>query len=542
MAWGLLNWAAAAYILRLGSDRMVRSQRWYNALFFGSRCMSRLSARSAYFCDNPSDLSPVLFPGPVRFVKVVQFVRFPLRYQLLVPLLAVAIVSLTAVGGIYAMLATRQTTQRIERQLQGVARVLATSNFPLTEAVLQQMKHLSGAEFLVTDVDRVPAVASLDPLPAKLPGGAEATTFDQVELGPEVVVENQRYYHSAVSLADRAGPQRRQTLHILFPRDDYVAAWRGAFFPPLAVGTVAVVAISAMVLWIAARISRTARVLSNEVARLAQGDYSSVELPATNDELRDLAFAVNQTASQLAGYEQQVRSTEQMRTLALIGAGLAHEMRNAATGCRMAVDLHAADCPLGPEDEALGVAKRQLELMENRLQRFLSLGKRSPQVVVAPVDLGELIASVLPLVEPMARHSGVELRWTPPTRRVELLADADGLCQGILNVLLNAIEAAQTASATASHAGEVAVVLSLAGDGHTAQIAISDNGPGPDPALGERLFEAFATGKPEGVGLGLAVAQQALQSHGGDVAWRRDGARTHFLLTLPLSDREHTYG
>src|SRR5690606_23348351 len=119
-----------------------------------------------------------------------------------------------------------------------------------------------------------------------------------------------------------------------------------------------------------------------------------------------------------------------MRTLALLGAGLAHEMRNAATGCRMAVDLHAAQCPLGPEEESLGVAKRQLELMENRLRRFLSLGKQAPQLERAPVELGGLVASVLPLVEPTARHSGVELQWSPPPAPVELVADADWLCQG----------------------------------------------------------------------------------------------------------------
>ena len=44
---------------------------------------------------------------------------------------------------------------------------------------------------------------------------------------------------------------------------------------------------------------------------------------------------------------QEVRRTERMRTLAHLGGGIAHQLRNSATGCAMAVDLHAEECPLG---------------------------------------------------------------------------------------------------------------------------------------------------------------------------------------------------
>src|SRR4029079_18885773 len=84
--------------------------------------------------------------------------------------------------------------------------------------------------------------------------------------------------------------------------------------------------------------------LRSEVLRIARGDFREAPLTAIDDEIRDLSAAVNRTATMLAEYEAQVRHSEQMRTLTILGASIAHQLRNAATGCRMALDLHASAC------------------------------------------------------------------------------------------------------------------------------------------------------------------------------------------------------
>ena len=80
--------------------------------------------------------------------------------------------------------------------------------------------------------------------------------------------------------------------------------------------------------------------------------------------------------------------------------------------------------------------------------------------------------------------------------------------------------------------GEVAVTLQSTGQTVTAEVA--DTGPGPSPEVAARLFEPFVTGKPEGIGLGLAVARHAAEAQGGAISWRRADGRTVFRVELPV--------
>jgi signal transduction histidine kinase len=451
------------------------------------------------------------------------------------PLLLVSLASLAAVGAFEARVAANRTRERIETQLQGVVAVLATSNFPLTSPVLKKMRDLSSADFALADTtDAIVATSMQHSLPNLSHAGAVARVAD-VTLGPPLTVEGRDYFHTALALPHRAG--ERRTLHVLFPRDEYRRAWREALIPPLLVGVVAVAAVAAAAHFLAARISRATTRLGHEVQRLARGDFSPIELPDTDDEIRDLALAVNRTAEMLADYEQQVRRTEQMRTVARLGASLAHELRNAATGCRMAVDLHAESCPIREDDDSLEVAHRQLRLMEGQLQRFLQIGKRPTEIVRREVDLTQLLEDLLPLVRPAANHAKVILDWTPPNEGPRVMGDHDGLGQIALNLILNAIEAVQQTPWDDDVPRRVTVELQGAGRDE-AVLVVSDTGPGPSDAAAPALFEPFVSSKAEGAGLGLAVARQVVEAHGGRITWTRTSGVTQFRVLLPAFVKE----
>ena len=77
--------------------------------------------------------------------------RWPLRYQILLPFTLVLLAAIVTVSVLNAVVATRRSREQIEEQLRGIAATRAESNFPLTDAVLRQMRGLSGAEFVLVN-------------------------------------------------------------------------------------------------------------------------------------------------------------------------------------------------------------------------------------------------------------------------------------------------------------------------------------------------------------------------------------------------------
>jgi signal transduction histidine kinase len=64
---------------------------------------------------------------------------------------------------------------------------------------------------------------------------------------------------------------------------------------------------------------------------------------------------------------------------------------------------------------------------------------------------------------------------------------------------------------------------------------VSDTGPGPAEDVQQTLFEPFVTEKPDGVGLGLSVAREVAEQHGGHIAWHRADGVTCFTVELPCA-------
>jgi signal transduction histidine kinase len=446
-------------------------------------------------------------------------------------LVAVAVVSLAAVGAINAWIAERQTSNRIEQQLRGVVIALSRSNFPLSDSVLRQMRSLSSAEFVLTDEAGELLASSFDVAPIDLPRVSPAGVTTDLKLGPPQTINRQLYFHATARLPARAMQEPARLLHVLFPVAEYRRTWREAFVPPLVVGIVTIAMVAVVARMIGGRLSRATARLETDVLRIAKGDFAPAQLPTTDDEIRDLSRAVNRTAEMLADYEQRVRRTEQMRTVSLLGAGLAHEMRNAATGCRMALDLHAEKCNAQNDDESLFVAKRQLRLMESQLQRFLRAGKPLDDSEKRSVSLPALVDDLLSLVRPSARHARVTLAWTPPDHDILVLADQEALGQVVLNLLINAVEAVQQNGDDVPRAIDVSLRKF---DDAAAEFVVRDTGPGPKNSLESALFEPFVTSKAEGVGLGLAVAREVVEAHHGSIDWWRTDKMTSFRVVIPV--------
>lgn len=462
--------------------------------------------------------------------------RWPIQRQLLVPMLLVIVLASTLSSGVSAWVGSRWARREESDRLARVVATLADANFPLQESVLQKLAGLSGAEFVVWDAQQQAQAATLTldaEVRDRLKAVPDTGPLSDLSSNPLVVIQGRSFLTAKVPL--RRTATRPLSLLVLYPEDRWWTATRGAVLPPLIAGGVtALAALMLTALW-ARRFTRPIARMSQQSESIASGDFQPMPLPARDDELRDLTLSINRMVEQLTRYEQQVRRNERLKTLGQLGAGLAHQLRNWLTGARMALQVHARECPLGEQAESTEMALRQLGLMESYLQRFLTLGAGRDEAARPreshDVPLIELVENVLSLVRPRGRHVGVELQWTPPASPIVIHGDRDELQELLVNLLLNGIDAAAQFPSS-SHGTWVRVELNDTTPNRV-RLRVIDSGRGPTDAIAGQLFEPFVTDKPEGTGLGLAVAKQIAESHGGSLRWFRDGATTCFELDLP---------
>jgi signal transduction histidine kinase len=454
--------------------------------------------------------------------------RWPLRYQILVPFASVMLAVVLGDSLLDAYLAAQRTQSHLERQLDGMAQTLVSTNFPLTDSVLRQARGLSGAEFVLVDAEGRPRATSLSgvEIPALAGDGALGK---RLRLGDTTTVSGQEYFRAALAVRPRGASEQGQVLHILYPRRDLQEARWQAAYPSLVVGGMLLGVVTVLATVIAGRLSRPILELRQQLTRLVQGQFRPVPLPARNDELRDLVGSVNLLGDQLEESRRAIERAERLTLLGQLSGGLAHQLRNSVTGARLAVQLHQRHCR-HDDRESLAVALRQLKITETHLQQFLSVGQPNPPRR-ALCDLRQLVAEVSTLLAPACDHHRVSLACEPPSSaRCELWADGEQLRQLLVNLTQNAIEAAGTG-------GWVRIALTDSAEAVTLRVV--DSGPGPSAAVLDHLFEPFATGKPEGVGLGLTVARRIAEAHGGTVR-HVEGRPTCFEVTLPKIESEQS--
>src|SRR5262245_23081040 len=435
-----------------------------------------------------------------------------IRHQLLLPLVTL-LVGVFALSAWIAWSAAERARRQIETRLDGVAASLTAATFPRNLQTLNLMKDMSGADFVVFDQDQ--RVTTLPYVPAELPAPSPR---DRLHLAPRVTVGGRTYFCQGVALQSDVGANR--AVYLFYPESLWREAIAEAIWPALIIGAIGGSIAVALTLLSTERITRRLRELVRRTRLIADGAFSPMPLGGQRDELADLSRAVNEMAERLARFQDTLRASERLRLLGQVSGGLAHQLRNGVTGAKLAVQLHAR---AGGHVEEIDVALRQLTLVEMQLKRFLDLGKAA-ELQIGRCDLAELMADALALLRPRCLHSGIELVVNKPEAPVHLRADTHQLAQVILNLLTNAVEAA----------GPGGTVETRVGGAHDrCFLEIADSGWGIEPQVAARLFEPFTTSKPEGVGLGLAVARQIVTAHGGDITWQRRDDRTCFRVELP---------
>ncbi len=224
--------------------------------------------------------------------------------------------------------------------------------------------------------------------------------------------------------------------------------------------------------------------------------------------------------------EEALRKNQTLTTLGLLAAEIAHEIRNPLTVIKLLHGTLGADFPDGdPRRRDLEVITEKIEQLEVIVSRVLSFG-RAPSVLHSRWPLHEMLEDTLLLLRAKLTQAGVQIRFTPSTRAVAVEVNKGQLQQVFLNLVINSLQAMP-------HGGKLAIASSV--EGGVVHLDFSDTGGGIPPELQPRIFESFLSGKTDGTGLGLTIAQRIIKDHRGELTLVRTGPQgTTMRVTLPL--------
>jgi signal transduction histidine kinase len=230
--------------------------------------------------------------------------------------------------------------------------------------------------------------------------------------------------------------------------------------------------------------------------------------------------------------EESLRKNEQLTTLGLLAAEIAHEIRNPLTVIKLLFGYLDLDFPADdPRRTDVRVISEKLDQLEAIVSRVLNFAK-APSSLHSRWALADMVGDTLVLIRLKLAQSKIHLRFEPPPRPLVVDVQKGQIQQVLLNLLINSTQAM-------NDGGTIIVKCSAEkrGDSEFALIDITDTGRGIPEELRAHIFDSFLSGRADGTGLGLAIAKRILLSHHGDITLLDSGpGGTTMRIALPLVD------
>jgi PAS domain S-box-containing protein len=260
-----------------------------------------------------------------------------------------------------------------------------------------------------------------------------------------------------------------------------------------------------------------------------------------------MAFVVDLTERKRA--EKEIRESERryrtvqmelahvnrVTTMGELSASIAHEVMQpiAATvaNAKAALNwLNAQPPNLEEARQALGATVKEVNRSTDVIERIRALVKKAPPRKDA-LEINGAILEVIALTRGEVVKNGVSVQTQLAEGLPLIQGDRVQLQQVILNLITNAVQAM---SAVSEGARELLISTAKDASGGVL-VAVRDSGPGLNPESFARLFDAFYTTKPGGMGMGLSICRSIVEAHGGRIwASRTAGPGTTLQCTLPV--------
>ncbi|WP_439951919.1 sensor histidine kinase [Ardenticatena maritima] len=293
------------------------------------------------------------------------------------------------------------------------------------------------------------------------------------------------------------------------------------------------------------RITEPLGKITEAAKRIAAGDFSArAEVDTSgDDEIAQLARAFNTMID-----EVNVARDTQRDFL----ANVSHDLRTPLTSIQgFSEALMDGTVPPAQQQRVAAIIHEEASRLSRLVQDLLDLARiESGRFIMArrDVDLNEIIQRLKDIYASRAEAEGIKFKVRHPRKALPIIGDPDRLEQVLTNLLDNAFKYAQQSP----DAPEVRLIGKLGGVRGVAQdgaggdlgrwwieIQVMDNGPGIAaqdlPHIFDRFYRADQARSGGGVGLGLAIAREIVQAHGGEIAVESGDKGTTFTVRLPMN-------
>src|ERR1019366_5065096 len=228
-------------------------------------------------------------------------------------------------------------------------------------------------------------------------------------------------------------------------------------------------------------------------------------------------------------FEGQIALAQRLTAINSLTGRVAHEIKNPLNSIALRLEMLRSQVA-GEDSETeseIAILSEEVTRLDRVVRTFLDFN-RPVEMALLNVDLAEVVAEIVRLLEPEAERNGIRIGYTRPSAAVVVNGDSGLLRQ----VVVNAIEAMP---------GGGSLTFEIASSPAACTLAIADTGPGIPPESQEKIFQLYYTTKDHGSGIGLAMTFRAVQLHGGTIEIESEAGRgATFRITLPLTGMDRT--
>ena len=266
--------------------------------------------------------------------------------------------------------------------------------------------------------------------------------------------------------------------------------------------------------------------------KLAQDVYLHVDCTVSPVETSNahLLLEVRPIDQQLKAVREEQLAQQQQANRELV-RNLAHEIKNPLGGIRGSAQLLERELASEPLKEYTQIIIEEADRLQDLMQRLLSSHR-----VMQPalVNMHEILERVRRLIH--AEYHNVSVRRDYDTSLPDITGDREQLIQAILNISRNAAQAMH-GNGEIIFRTRAARQVTLAKKHHplALELQVIDNGPGIAEDIRDKIFYPLVSGRENGSGLGLTIAQSFVQQHGGTIEVTSRPGHTCFSLMLPTT-------